>query len=111
MEIIKKSDLDAPAFELAVKALIDTNYRTYLNKYLSYTDIQNVLEGEFLDRTGDWTSFLMDLDLFENTINENGEIATVKKKDTSFDPNDIIQYIKTDFNDFDRSKLSVLNME
>ena len=97
-------------FDLAIRALIDTNYRTYLNKFISIEDINRILTSNYKPSIEDakkkWKQLLKDLDLIENLSDENN-----LKKNTTFDPSDIMQYIKTDFYNFERSKLSVLNME
>ena len=97
-------------FDLAIRALIDTNYRTYLNKFISIEDINKVLTSNYKpsieDGKNKWKQLLKDLDLIENLSDENN-----LKKNTTFDPSDIMQYIKTDFYNFERNKLSVLNME
>jgi hypothetical protein len=37
MENMLNSNIEVPNFKLAIKALADTNYRTYLNNYLTTT--------------------------------------------------------------------------
>lgn len=114
MENMLNSNVEVPNFKLAIKALADTNYRTYLNNYVSTAQIEEVLvdnkflEDEEVKKDGTWkekwVSLLEDLDLLEDTTNNI-------KKDTTFDPADTMQYIKTDFYNFERSKLSVINLE
>lgn len=101
----KQAELD-----LAIRSLIDTNYRTYLNKFISTSDINKMLinpgfSPAISNGLDHWKQLLKDLDLIEDISSDN------LKDNTTFDPNDIIQYIKTDFYDFERSKLSILNME
>lgn len=111
MEHMKNSKPSTPNFELAANSLIDTNYRTFLTKYMVSEYLLSVLEnrkpqdGTPRPTTDDWKNFLVDLDLLETKNDQQ------TKQETSFDPNDTIQYIKTDFYDFERNKLSILNME
>lgn len=107
LEAMQISVPSIPNFNLAVRALADTNYRTYLNKYLVHASIEDYLLGNLKSTKfgsgEDWVSLLKDLDL----IDSNGFF----KNESSFDPSDTIQYIQTDFNDFERNKLTILNME
>lgn len=113
LESMLNSDVNIPNFKLATKALADTNYRTYLNNYLSMEQIESVLNEDKLttgeEKTDEttlkrWQNLLEDLDLLDEQTNKI-------KQDTSFDPCDTMQYIKTDFYNFERSKLSVVNLE
>lgn len=108
MEDVKRSTLDNINFELAVKALIDTNYRTLFNNYLFHPYIEKILNGErissYKGMKDEWKDFLIKIDLLDEKTGQT-------KKDTSFNPADIIQYIKTDFYNYERSKLAILNME
>lgn len=104
---MKNSSPSFPNWELAIKSLADTNYRTYLNKYLVHIDIPKVLDGGTLSYTPEvnqWKEFLRLLDITDSQ-------DKLKYDRSSFDPGETIQYIKTDFNDFNRNKLSILNME
>jgi hypothetical protein len=60
---------------LAIDALIDTNYRTYFNKYLMHTQIPAYLKNQNAPVSGydaDWIDLLKRLDILEQRINEDG---------------------------------------
>ena len=109
MEYMARSEPEITNFELAVNSLIDTNYRTLLSKYLMLTYIEDVIDGRrpSVPSGGNtqWRNLLKDLDLIDNM--QDSRI----KKESSFDPSDTIQYVKTDFYNYERNKLSILNME
>lgn len=109
LEYLKRSKPSIANFELAVNGLIDTNYRTLLSKYLLTNYINDVVNGikPSVPAGGEteWRNLLADLDLMETPQDQS------LKAETSFDPSDTIQYIKTDFYDYERNKLSILNME
>ena len=102
-------------WNLAVNALVDTNYRTYFNNYLMHTYIDQYLKKEITNipytNPQDWVDLLKRLDILEEQINHDGTKKLVKKANSSFDPSDTIQYIKTDFYNYERNKLNILNME
>lgn len=101
-------------WKLAIDALIDTNYRTYFNKYLMHTQIPAYLKNKDVPVSGrdeDWIDLLKRLDILEERINEDETKVLQKKENSLFDPSDTIQYIQTDFYEGERNKLTVLNME
>lgn len=111
---MKKSSTITQSWELAVDALIDTNYRTYFNKYLMHTQIEPYLNKTRTNIAGeysDWVDLLKRLDILEEVDNGDGTTTTKTKENSSFDPSDTIQYIQTDFYDYKRNKLTILNME
>lgn len=109
LEYMKNSSPNFPNWKLAIKSLADTNYRTYLNKYLVHTEIPKVLNGGEIDGNkvpdiSHWKELLQLLDITDKD-------DKLKYDKSNFDTGDTIQYIKTDFNDFNRNKLTILNME